>query len=111
VHGKVTLNGQPLSEGQVNFYSGTTGVGSDVSVKPDGTYALPQPIAVGDYVIYVTPPVPVPDDPGPDAPAAPSVEHKGPRAVIPGRYRTEATSPLKSTVKEGANEIAIELTP
>ena len=108
VHGKVTFKGQPVKEGTVTFLNLVAGGAAEANLNPDGTYAVPGGVALGEYVVEVKPLMEMKDtDPGKSPPAP--VEKKAPD--IPRKYRMQGTTPLKATVQAGENEINFELTP
>jgi hypothetical protein len=108
VRGKVTFKGQPVKEGMVTFLNTTEGGAFEGQIKSDGTYAVPNPVAVGEYVVEIKPPVVIQDtDPGKSPPAP--VEK--PMKDIPKKYRMQGTTPLKASVKAGPNELNFDMTP
>jgi hypothetical protein len=107
VRGKVTFKGKPVTEGSVTFLNpkGEGDAGADIN--KDGTYAIPGKVVVGEYLVVITPPVTIVDtDPGKSPPAP--VEKNMPD--IPRKYRQQGTTTLKATVKEGKNEINLDMT-
>jgi hypothetical protein len=50
--GKVTIDGQPLKGGRVDFYN-KDGQSASIEIKEDGTYSLPV-IAAGEYSVTVS---------------------------------------------------------
>jgi hypothetical protein len=108
VRGKVTFKGQPVKEGRVTFLNPKEGGTYEALLAADGGYAVQGRVAVGDYVIEISPLMEIKDtDPGKSPPAP--VEKKAPD--IPKKYRMQGTTPLKATVKQGDNEINFEMTP
>ncbi len=95
VSGKVTLGGQPLTAGVVQFSSQKTGVGASAKLDASGAYRI-ESIQVGDYEVAVQPPPP----PAPHEMPQPAA---APRANVPPKYQDPKTSGLTATVKEGAN--------
>jgi hypothetical protein len=93
VSGKVTLNGQPLSDGVVVFTDSAAGVGASASLNERGIYHLPS-IPVSSYDVAIQPP------PAPPPDEMPKVLPKSP---IPEPFRDAETSPLKATVNQGPN--------
>lgn len=108
VAGKVTFQGAPVVEGNVTFIKvGGGGSGAGV-IQSDGTYSakgVDGGIPTGDYVAVVTPPE-VTRDRGPNT--SPEVAFKEMKD-IPAKYRSEATSDLKVTIREGQNDFNIEM--
>ena len=93
----VTLDGKPVTAGQVNFISAATGFAATVPLDESGNFTLGS-LEVGSYSVFVTPP--------PQAP--PKMGEPPPQMVqsnVPEKYRLETTSGLTATIKEGENEI------
>jgi len=108
VRGRVTFKGQPVKEGRVTFLNDKQGGAAEALIAGDGSYAVPNGVAVGEYVIEITPLVEMKDtDPGKSPPAP--VEKPAPD--IPKKYRMQGTTPLRASVKAGANEFNFEMTP
>jgi hypothetical protein len=108
VRGKVTFKGQPVKEGMVTFLNTTEGGAFEGQIKSDGTYAVPNPVAVGEYVVEIKPPVVTVDtDPGKSPPAPVEKAMKD----IPKKYRMQGTTPLKASVKAGPNELNFDMAP
>ena len=109
VSGKVTFNGTPIEEGIVNFFSKTTNTGGTGEIGSGGVYEAPTAtngLPVGDYDVYITPPmITLPD-------TADSPGGEGFKEVnnIPQKYRTSTNSGLKVTINEGPNSFDIEMT-
>lgn len=103
VSGKVTFQGEPITEGEVLLVSDDKTNGGTATLDANGTFKLPQPIPVGTYTVCVTPPpLEMADDPSQAAP---------PSSKIPDKYYSELTSDLKREISEGENTLDIELTP
>ena len=62
VRGVVTLDGQALAEGVVNFSSSSTGDAAIAKVA-DGKFVVTGGMVPGTYKVSVTPPTPTPDNP------------------------------------------------
>jgi hypothetical protein len=108
VHGKVTFKGQPVKEGRVTLLNPTEGGAYEGLIAEGGVYTVPNPVLVGDYVVVVTPLTHIVDtDPGKTPPSA--VEKPAPD--IPRKYRMQGQTPLKASVKQGENELNLDLTP
>jgi len=108
VQGKVTFKGQPVKEGLVTLLNPTEGGAYEAKISADGSYAIENPVAIGEYLVVVTPPVEIVDtDPGKSPPAP--VEKNMPD--IPKKYRMQGTTPLKVSVKAGPNEFHIDMRP
>lgn len=116
VHGKVTYQGNPVTAGSVvAFISETGGTGASGSVKDDGSYELlslnGNQIPAGKYKVLINPPPPPPTTP--EEAMRASMEKDKPKPAedptIPKQYRNSLSTPEKHDVKEGDNEINIEL--
>lgn len=107
VKGKVTFKGKPVTEGLVTFLNPKEGGAAEAYLTPDGSYAVSNPVVVGEYLVVITPlSVVVDTDPGKTPPSP--VEKPAPD--IPKKYRTPGTSPLKANVQAGENEFNFEMT-
>ena len=104
VSGTVTFQGEPVPEGQVSFYSKETGKGNIGSLDSSGKFSFPDPVEVGTYTVFVTPPEPPPPDIGEGPQPAPKQYPN-----IPEKSRSELTSPLTAEVEEGENSFTFEL--
>lgn len=103
VSGKVTFQGEPITEGEVLLVSDDKTNGGTAKLDSSGTFKISQPVPVGNYTVCVTPPpLEMADDPSQVQP---------PQSKIPDRYYSELTSDLKREIKEGENMLEIELTP
>jgi len=108
VHGKVTFKGNPVKEGRVTFLNTSQGGASEAQISSNGTYAVAGGVAIGEYVVEITPLVQIVDtDPGKSPPAP--VEKPAPD--IPHKYRQQGKTPLRASVKAGKNEIDFDLRP
>jgi hypothetical protein len=108
VRGKVTFKGKPVAEGLVTFINPKEGGAAEAYLNKDGTYAVQNPVVLGEYQVVITPLVEIVDtDPGKTPPSP--VEKAAPD--IPRKYRTPGATPLKATVKQGENEFPFDLTP
>ena len=105
ITGRVTFKGQPVSEGQVVFFSvepEEMHVYQAARIRPDGTYTVKMSdgpgLVTGKYQVAVMPPVV-------EGPGSKSAGPRSPRKYpdIPPRYRTPKTSQLSLTVEEGKN--------
>jgi hypothetical protein len=107
--GKVTFQGQPVPEGRVYFSDSGRGINMGAKLKEDGSYevltAQGAGLPLGDYTVWVTPPPPVPTPIS--APPQPANSYDN----IPQKYRNAQTSGLKLTVKEGQNQLDIDMKP
>ncbi len=102
VGGSVTYKGQPVTQGEVSFYSKDKGVGATAKLDATGKYTFDQPLAPGTYAVTVLPAPPEAAQPG----AAP----KALAAAVPKKYQDPASSGLSYTVKGGDNDYPIVLT-
>ena len=109
VSGVVTLDGSPLSRGQVMYYpvsSGSPGIGR---IDQQGNYTvttgLEKGLPSGQYEVTV-----VANEP----PKQSQGERGGPppagKLITPAWYKTRQHSGLNFTVEQGANEIDLPLT-
>jgi len=98
VTGKVTVDGEPVTEGMVLFLS-EKGAGGSGELQADGTYTLQCP--PGQYKVAVAPPEST--DPTP-APAKPPEE-----GDIPYQYQDVGSSGLTAELAEGENTFDIPL--
>jgi hypothetical protein len=55
IKGAVTFQGQPVTEGVIQFNNDKTGHGAEVTLRPDGTYEATLP--PGDYAVVILPPI------------------------------------------------------
>lgn len=104
VAGTVSYRGQPVTQGEVQFFSKERGVGATAKIDNTGKFAFDTPLDVGTYAVAVAPPPPEPGAPG----SKPTGGAKG-SSNIPAKYRDPSKSDLKVTVSGGKNEIALEM--
>lgn len=117
VHGKVTYQGKPITTGAVvSFITEGGGTGASGLVKEDGSYELlsanGNQIPAGSYKVLITPPQPKPMSPEEAMKASMDKGRpKGPAVdpTIPKQYGSSLLTPEKHEVKEGDNEINLEL--
>jgi hypothetical protein len=100
VAGKISFNGKPVVAGNVNFRS-AKGVGAQAEIE-DGTYRVDGSLPVGEYSVFVNPPLPEPQPPGKPAAAPMAFE-------VPQKFQDAGTSDLKVTVKGGKNDIPVDI--
>ena len=105
VSGTITFNGEPVSEGFVNFISTETGQGETVALGSGGEFAFTEPVVIGPYAVFVTPPEGEPPTVENPTPAPPDPKN------IPKKYRTDATTDFKVEVQEGKNEFTLDMKP
>jgi hypothetical protein len=119
VHGKVTLDGNPVDRGRVVFTpaagkGGETGQTATGEINSDGTFDLTtfdtgDGAILGQHIATVTIPEKGSENLGkPDASGR--IEYKLPKSVAPNKYEKVDSSPLRYTVKEGSNDFEIKLT-
>lgn len=110
VFGKVTFQGQPVSEGMIQFSNSEKGVYLTAPLKKDGTYEVSMAqgfgLPLGTYEVAVAPPMVTP----------PMSETANPSPVklypnIPFKYRIPATNDLTLTVEDGENRFDVNMTP
>ncbi len=101
VSGTVTLDGKPYVDASVIFFSPATGQGGSANINPDGTFQLPKPIEVGEYIVYLAPRLE--EDPAAE-PKPVSID-----STVPEKYWSEATSDIRCEIKAGANQVPVEL--
>ncbi len=101
--GLVTLDGNPLTAGRLEFYPTGGGSSAQAAINSDGTFrinttASATGIAPGEYIVIVES-------------LMESEEEVGePKSRIPRKYTKEKTSDLRITVtEEGPNEFHLEL--
>lgn len=92
VTGKVTFNGQPVTEGTVQFEDAATGQGGGGALTADGSYSAT--LGAGSYKVAVFPPV----EHTPDTEISPGGEIVKDVKNIPQQFRTFDTTPLSVTV-------------
>ena len=100
VKGTVTLNGQPYADASVVFLSLTSGQAASVDIQAGGTFQLPSPLPADSYTVYLAPKAGNPSD----EPKPVSID-----AAVPDKYWNEAASDIKIEVKEGENNVQVEL--
>jgi hypothetical protein len=108
VKGYVTLDGKALSRGTISFQPAQNGSAAYARINEDGSYALrtgrEYGVPSGSYDVTVI---------SNEEPKHEEVNGGPPPAgkpITPAWYRTKQASPLKFTVKPGANEINLDLT-
>jgi len=106
VSGKLTFKGNPVAEGRVSFMNSEAGTGGEGKVT-NGTFALSAPLPTGEYKVMVLPLVVRQQEGG----KGPEVGVEKPAPDIPQKYRVIGTTTLKATVKEGKNDLTLDMTP
>ncbi len=102
VSGKVTYQGQPVTEGTVNFYSTETGIAAQANLDSSGAFRFEVPLPLGAYKVYFQPPSPPQLPPG--SPPPPKVDFR-----VPMKYQDATQTPLTEEVKAGVNEFSFDL--
>jgi hypothetical protein len=103
IEGKVTYKGSPLSSGDVNISQPGKGVGAVSPIDENGVFNLSTPVPAGVYEVSVTPTIKPPS-------GVPGVKEK-PSAVLflPKKVQNFKTSGISFTLKNGVNQVAIEI--
>lgn len=102
VAGKVMIGAAaPQEPTRVTFINNSIGQGAGATVQADGSYALDMPLPLAEYRVFVS--KVLSDTGGPVSTA------KELLMSVPKEFRSEETSPLKFTIKEGKNEINVEI--
>jgi hypothetical protein len=114
VHGKVTVKGSPVPEGTVVSFMGQTSSGGSARIGADGAYRLVGPtggetIPADTYKVVLMP-VAGTSMTSDEAMKLKPEELPKPDSVIPDKYQNANTTPETREVKEGDNEINIDLT-
>jgi hypothetical protein len=98
--GAVTYKGQPVTKGEVQFYS-TLGAGATAPLDSSGRFTVDGLMPVGEYQVCVVPEILHPN------PNAPKQVTKS--ADIPKKARDLRTSGLSIQLTEGKNDVVLEL--
>lgn len=105
VQGAVTLRGEKLTAGLVCVVS-TAGAGALATIEADGSYRFEDLFPVGEYTVWLEPLPPHPSDtPNPATANANATWRK----LVPTKYQSQLSSPLKCIVNPGVNEFLIEI--
>ena len=107
VSGKVTLDGQPVSEGRISFNDASRGIFMTADLRADGSYEVVRAeghgLPPGTYQVAVTP---LPSDlPVGFSSTAPPKRF----SEIPAKYHNPATSGLTLTVAQETNPFDVAL--
>lgn len=108
ISGLVTLDGQPLSSGSIQFTSPATGETASANIGSDGRYKVEFPAAdIGSvYDVTIGPTVTENED----ATAMMEAGQEPPQSPAPAKYRDRSTSGLTFTMKaEGENNYDVKL--
>jgi hypothetical protein len=103
IHGKVTLNGQPLADRMLTLFGGE-GVdvfSQSVPILTDGSFSGEVP-APGTYKVVIQESLAAQEGNKPSTPDS---------APVPPKYRDPATSDLTWTIEPGNNHRDFNLTP
>ena len=110
VAGKVTFQGEPVTEGVVIFSNQEKGVYMTAALGPDGSYTVEMAqgsgLPLGTYRVSIAPPPPN-DRVGP----VPKPIKPGAHSNIPQKYRKPDTSGLTLTVEQGENTFDVDMVP
>lgn len=101
VTGTVKYKGAPVAAGTINFHSGK-GSGSQGTLDASGNFTLAGNLEVGEYKVYIQPPVPEPAPPG-------TPLKKVPKLDLPPKFMDLGQTTVKREVKAGANNFVIDL--
>jgi hypothetical protein len=110
VSGRVTLAGEPVKQGYVIFRSDARGVHIMAEIDDRGEYRVSMAggfgLPLGDYQVYLSPPVA-------EVPFGPAKEPPRPSEVakFPEKYLQPQTSGLTLSVNRGENRLDIDMTP
>jgi len=110
ITGKVTFQGEPVTEGVILFRNEPQAIYMTATLKPDGTYvvrrASGEGLPPGDYDVMIRPPLQ-------DAPMGPALEPPKikPYPNIPQKYRSYESSGLSVSVHEGENTLDVDMKP
>ncbi len=110
VSGRVTLGGEPVKQGYVIFRNDAKGVHMMAEIDDHGQYrasmAAGYGLPLGEYRVYLSPPVPdVPFGPAKAPPKASEV------AKFPQNYLQPETSGLQLNVQAEENRLDIDMQP
>lgn len=101
--GTITFEGAPVTEGFVNLISIESGRAATMPLGPGGKFTFEQPVVIGPYAVFITPPDSAP----------PTLENQRPDRPdpknIPKKYRTDTTTDFKVEVKEGDNDFPLDM--
>lgn len=128
VSGKVTMAGAPVASAIVTFSPGGKQPAANGRTDAEGKYTLTtydpgDGAAPGDYTVLVTKEgasatsaMPTGHDPTGAKPVDSAAMHSaqkvaGPTGLLPSKYSAATSSDLKVTVKDGDNDIPLELKP
>jgi hypothetical protein len=110
IHGRVTFQGAPVTEGLIVFNNTQKGVFMTAPLNKDGSYVVTSAaglgLPLGQYRVMIAPPM---DEPilGPNFEPPPIKPYPN----IPTRFRDVKTSNLSLEVKEGDNVLDTDMKP
>lgn len=103
IEGKVAYKGMPLSSGDVNISQPGKGIGAVVPIDSNGVFNLSTPVPAGFYEVSVTPTVAPPS-------GEVGVKNQKPKvAGIPKKAQNFKTSGISFSLKNGVNQVAVEI--
>ena len=100
VAGTVTYKGKPVGNAAVFLVDSGQGAGGGSTLSAEGQFTLEQPIPVGTYKVFLGPMVEESADGQPKESTPPKV---------PAKYLKDASSDVSVEIKEGENELTVEL--
>jgi hypothetical protein len=104
--GVVTLDGAPLTTGNIAFLPTGEGAGASATIGSDGSYDVRtgsvRGLAPGDYVVTVSANGPPVTKPGSDLPLPGKL-------LTPKKYSTSQSSDLRANVQPGDNNLNFDL--
>ncbi len=84
--GTVSVEGKAVGRGEVCFYSLASGATGQTALSKGGKFQLESPLVPGDYAVYLIG-----------------------ASNVPEKFLSETSSDYKVTLKEGANDLTINL--
>jgi hypothetical protein len=84
--GSVAVNGKAVREGTVGFFSLGSGASGQASLDKAGKFQLESPLPPGEYTVYLSG-----------------------ASNVPEKFQSETSSDYRVTLKEGANDLTIDL--
>ena len=102
VSGKVTLDGEPVTSGEIGFIS-AEGFSAIAEIGSGGSFTIAENMPVGKYTVTVSPPA-IEEAPGEGGDTAELAS-----SDVPEGYMDEGTSDISKDITEGQNTLTIEL--
>ena len=102
VSGKVTYQGQAVTNGSIEFHMKNKGIAQGAKLDSAGKFTMSSPLPTGTYQVYYAPPLVEPQDPAKKG-LAPEV-----KITVPTKYHDMQSSNMSVEVKSGKNDIPIE---